>query len=151
MASQWEPVTRKSKEVSRWRESRPLEGGEWSGSGRPSVEVERAIATQDWSDKLSRAAVQQSRAAAVLQDLRFGRRDGRGRGGRDQLGSEKMGWTVNKLSGLVGGSCRVVSWSCRWSTVLEDFWYRSLGPTVLAVTGTVGWQVKGRGAGEKGC
>lgn len=49
MASQWEVVTtRKSKEVSRWRTSRLLEGGEWSGSGRPSVEVERAIATQDW-------------------------------------------------------------------------------------------------------
>lgn len=49
IASQWEVVTtRKSKEVSRWRMSRLLEGGEWSGSGRPSVEVERAIATQDW-------------------------------------------------------------------------------------------------------
>lgn len=29
-------------------EDSSLEGGEWSGSGRPSVEVERAIATQDW-------------------------------------------------------------------------------------------------------
>lgn len=61
-----------------------------------------------------------------------------------------MGWTVNKLSGqAVGGSCRVVSWACRWSTVFEEFWYRSLGPTVLAVTGTVGWQVEGRGAGKR--
>lgn len=60
-----------------------------------------------------------------------------------------MGWTVNKLGGLpVGGSCRVVSWSCRWSTVFEGFWYRFLGPTVLVVSGTVGWQVKVEGQGR---
>lgn len=66
-----------------------------------------------------------------------------------------MGWTVNKLGGLVvGGSCRVVSWACRWTTVFEEFWYRSLGPTLLAVTGTVGWQVEverqGRGLLDTG-
>lgn len=44
----------------------------------------------------------------------------------------------------------VVSWACL-SVVdrFQEFWYRSLGPTVLVVTGTVGWQVEVEG--REGC
>lgn len=48
----------------------------------------------------------------------------------------------------------VVSWACL-SVVdrFQEFWYRFLGPTVLVVTGTVGWQVEveaGKGAAGHG-
>lgn len=80
------------------------------------------------SDKLGRVTEWQSRAEAsgTLQDLRFGRRDGRGRESRDQLGSGKLGWTVNKLSELVRWAAAVVvvswawAWACRWSTVFRN-------------------------------
>lgn len=43
----------------------------------------------------------------------------------------------------------VVSWACP-SVVdrFQEFWYRSLGPTVLVVSGTVGWQVEVEGQGR---
>lgn len=51
----------------------------------------------------------------------------------------------------VGGSCRgrVVGVGVSVVDRFQQFWYRSLGPTVLVVTGTVGWQVEVEGQGRE--
>lgn len=101
------------------------------------------------SDKLSRAAAEQQ-SSSTLQDLRFGRRDGRGRGGQNQSGSEKLGRTVNRSSGRASGwqlSCRVVVVS-----VVDRF--RGILVPLLGANGTssdwyCGLAGRGRGAGKR--
>jgi hypothetical protein len=94
------------------------------------VEVERAIARQELeSDKLSNRAGEQS--DGTLQDLRFWKTRRAGTRKSRSVGIRKDGTDGEGVSWWERGgrqlSCRVVSWSWRWLTVFEEFWYRSLG------------------------
>ena len=128
-----------------------MEGGEWSGSGRPSVEVERAIARQELeSDKLSNRAGEQS--GGTLQDLRFWKTRRAGTRKSRSVGIRKDGTDGEGVSWWERGgrqlSCRVVVVAVvdRFRGILVPLF----GPLVLGVTGTVGWQVEVEGQG-RGC
>lgn len=107
MASRWKLVTRKSKEVSRWRMSRPW--GRWGVVWIRAAERGGGACNRNpglESDKLGRVTEWQSRGSGTLQDLRFwktrraGTRKSRSVGfGKDGMDGEQVEWASK-----VGGS-----------------------------------------------